>query len=119
MLIGMIVASDNREFLHVKSRLLQFLDSGFGCGVRFVDCHDCIVIVFGHHNLSFGWVCRPVRFRTSQQQPVGSVGRHRHGDGHVVDHAVHPVDVGGELGDQALFSIVFGNAAQGDNAVGR
>ena len=37
-------------------------------------------------------------------------GGHGHGDGHVVDHAGHAVDVGDELGDEALFGVVLGNA---------
>ena len=43
--------------------------------------------------------------------------RDRDGDGHVVDHGVHAVDIGGELGDKALFGLILGNAAQGDNAL--
>ena len=59
------------------------------------------------------------RKRASQQRGVRLVGRHGHGDGHVVDHAGHAVDIGGELGDEALLGIIFGNAAHGDDAVRR
>ena len=42
--------------LHVKTGALQFLDGGFGFGMRFEDCHDCIVL--GHH-VCFS-VCRVI-----------------------------------------------------------
>ena len=56
--------------------------------------------------------CRP----PAMNQGYLLVGQ-RHGDGHVVDHAGHAVDVGGELGDEAFFGFVLGRAAQGDHAV--
>ncbi len=40
-------------------------------------------------------------------------------DGHVVGHAGHAVDVRDELRDEALFSIVLRNAAQGDDSICR
>ena len=40
-------------------------------------------------------------------------------DGHVVDHALHAVDVGGQFSDQRLFGKVLGDAADRDDAVGR
>ena len=84
---------------------------------------ECIGFMFSFLSFRCGYLS-PVWagwrvFRASQQQSVGLVLGHRHGDGHVVDHAVHTVDVGDELGDQALFGGVFGNAADRDDAVRR
>src|SRR5579871_5249332 len=45
--------------------------------------------------------------------------RHRCCYSHVVDHEVDAVDVVGKLGNQALFCVVFGDAAQGDNPISR
>lgn len=42
---------------------------------------------------------------------------HWHADGHVVDHAVHAVEVGCELGHQAFFRGIFGHATHGNHAV--
>jgi hypothetical protein len=38
-------------------------------------------------------------------------------DGHVVDHALHPVDIGDELGNEVLFGGAPGLAAQRDHAI--
>ena len=56
-------------------------------------------------------------FGASQRRNGVLIGDHRHGDRHVIDHAGHPIDVGGEFGDKALLGGVFGNAAQGDDPV--
>jgi len=53
VLIGVIVASDDRQFLHVETGLLQFLDGRFSTRVRRIDCHDEIVFV---HDLDLGFV---------------------------------------------------------------
>ena len=45
VLIGVMVAPGNRQFLHVETGLLQFLDGRFGSRVRWIDCHDGIVLV--------------------------------------------------------------------------
>jgi hypothetical protein len=47
--IRVIIASDNGQFLHAKTGVLQFLYGGFGFRVGFVDRHDGII--FSHHNL--------------------------------------------------------------------
>jgi hypothetical protein len=62
-------------------------------------------------SLSYFWSLRLARFRASQQKLTGSIFGQRHGDGHVVDHTAHTIDVGDEFGDQGLFGGVFGNAA--------
>ena len=50
MFIRVIVASDDRQLLHIKTGLLEFLNGRFGFGVRFVYRHDAIVL---GHELSF------------------------------------------------------------------
>jgi len=44
MFIGVIVASDDGEFLHIESRLLEFLDGRFGSRVRGIDGDNGIVL---------------------------------------------------------------------------
>src|SRR5208282_5448295 len=48
-----------------------------------------------------------------------SVGCRLDRDSHVVDHAGHAVDVGGELGDEAFFGFVLGDTTHGNDAVRR
>jgi hypothetical protein len=45
MFIGVIVASHDRQFLHIETGLLEFLDSSFGSRVRWINCYDGIVFV--------------------------------------------------------------------------
>ena len=68
---------------------------------------------------SFGWLAGWRAFAPAGDELDGLVRGHRHGDGHVVDHAGHAVDVGGELGDEAFFRVVLGDAGHGDDAVRR
>jgi hypothetical protein len=49
-----IVAADDGEFFHVKARLLEFLDGGFGFDVGFENRHDGIVL--GHNVCSFNFL---------------------------------------------------------------
>ena len=51
MFIGVIVASNNGQFLHVETRLLEFLDRSFGSRVRWINRHNGIIL--GHHYFSF------------------------------------------------------------------
>jgi hypothetical protein len=52
--IRVIVAAHDGEFFHVKPRLLEFLDGGFGFDVGFENCHDGIVL--GHNVCAFIFV---------------------------------------------------------------
>ena len=52
--IRVIVATNDGEFFHVKPRLLEFLDGGFGFDVGFENRHDGIVL--GHNVCSFIFV---------------------------------------------------------------
>ena len=45
--IRVVVTADDGKFFHVKTRLLEFLDGGFGFNVRFENRHDGIVL--GHN----------------------------------------------------------------------
>ena len=71
------------------------------------------------YNIKNWLVCRLARFRASRQLVNGLVGRYRRGDGHVVDHAGHAVDVAGKFSDEAYFSSVGSNAAHCDDAIRR
>ena|ERR1700685_3898873 len=77
-----------------------------------------IAIVYNINSFLF-FGCRLASFTPADIESEDLVVGHRHSNGHVIDHAGHTVDVGGEFGDEAFFSIVFGNTTQGDDAVRR
>ena len=41
----------------------------------------------------------------------------RHGNGHLVDHTAHAIDIGDQFCHQALLSVVLGDTAQGHYAI--
>jgi hypothetical protein len=42
---GVVFLPDDRQILHIKSRLLKFLDGGFGVGVGMVYGDDGIIFI--------------------------------------------------------------------------
>ena len=54
-----------------------------------------VAIVYHKNILAAGLLADA--FCTNQQPSVNLVAGHRHGDGHVIDHAGHAIDVGDKL----------------------
>ncbi len=82
--------------------------------------HKMRSITASVYNIKFFLVGLPAGAKRASRQSVNGLhGGYRCSDSHIVDHARHAVDVGGEFGDETFFGGVGGNAAHGNDAVRR